>query len=61
MPQFTSPRPSAATSLRKPRNPLVAPAQLRQAGRHQPPKPRQTQTLALRSELRELWRPPSSD
>jgi hypothetical protein len=34
MPQFTSPRPINLT-LRKPRNPLVAPALLRQAGRHQ--------------------------
>lgn len=61
MPQFTSPRPPAANSMRKPRNPLVAPAQFRQAGRHQPPSTRQHQSLALRSELRELWRPPSSD
>lgn len=34
MPQFTSPRPSVSLSLRKPRNPLVGPALLRQAGRH---------------------------
>jgi len=37
MPQFTSPRP-LNLSLRKPRNPLVAPALLRQAGRHQTAK-----------------------
>ena len=61
MPQFTSPRPSAAIQLRKPRNPLVAPAQFRQAGRHQPLKARQQQTQSLRLEMRELWRPPSTD
>lgn len=61
MPQFTSPRPSAAIQLRKPRNPLVAPAQFRQAGRHQAPKQRQLQTQTLRIEMRELWRPPSTD
>ena len=33
MPQYTSPRP-IHLSLRKPRNPLVAPTLLRQAGRH---------------------------
>ncbi len=60
MPQFTSPRPSGP-QLRKPRNPLVAPAQFRQAGRHQAPKSRQLQGQALRTELRELWHPPSTD
>lgn len=60
MPQFTAPRP-ALTGLRKPRNPLVAPAQFRQAGRHQAPKPRQAESRSLRSALRELWHPPSTD
>lgn len=46
---------------RKPRNPLVAPAQLRQAGRHRPPSSRQLQGQTLRMELRDLWRPPSPD
>ena len=57
MPQFTSPRPLPA-AMRKPRNPLVAPAQLRQAGRHQPGHPRQDAQRALAQSLRELWRPP---
>ncbi len=59
MPQFTSPRPAALRSLRKPRNPIVAPALLRQAGRHQGPKPRQGAQAELRSALADLWRPPS--
>lgn len=61
MPQFTSPRPANRVQLRKPRNPLVAPTQFRQAGRHQAPTERQRQTASLRLELRELWRPPSTD
>ncbi len=61
MPQFTSPRPAAHVQLRKPRNPLVAAAQFRQAGRHQPPPQRQLQAQSLRLEMRELWHPPSTD
>lgn len=60
MPQYTSPRPAAPT-LRKPRNPFAAFGQQRQAGRHQPPHARQGAQRALKSELRELWHPPSSD
>lgn len=61
MPQFTSPRPAAAVALRKPRNPMVGPAQFRQAGRHQAPHARQQQQQQLRQSLHELWRPPSQD
>lgn len=61
MPQFTAPRPAAAGALRKPRNPLVAPSQFRQAGRHQSPHPRQLAQQQLRDGLREWLRPPSTD
>lgn len=36
MAQFTAPRPRQATTLRKPRNPHVAPSLQRSAGRHGP-------------------------
>ncbi|PZP32816.1 MAG: hypothetical protein DI603_09020 [Roseateles depolymerans] len=55
MPQFTSPRP-LQVQLRKPRNPLVAPAQQRQAGRHQSPRDAQAQRQQARLELRRLLR-----
>ena len=65
MPQFTSPRPALsaqAGALRKPRNPMVAPAQFRQAGRHQNQHPRQSAQAQLRASLHELfYRPPSHD
>jgi hypothetical protein len=60
MPQFTSPRP-LTVSMRKPRNPMVAPAQFRQAGRHQSGHPRQDAQRALALGLRELWSPPRKD
>ncbi len=52
MPQFTHARPLTAKALRKPRNPMVAPALLRQAGRHQSPNPRQSAQACIRQELR---------
>jgi hypothetical protein len=65
MPQFTSPRPALsaqAGALRKPCNPMVAPAQFRQAGRHQTQPPRQRAQQQLRQSLHELIdRPPSQD
>lgn len=61
MPQFTSPRPAAAGALRKPRNPMVAPAQFRQAGRHQAQNLRQSAKAQLRNSLHDLFRPPSHD
>lgn len=58
MPQFTSPRPMKL-NLRKPRNPLVAPAMKRHAGRHQSPDDaraqRQQARLALRRALRDRF------
>ena len=54
MAQFTAPRP-LLLKLRKPRNPLVAPAQQRQAGRHQGPDARQQARLELRRLLRERF------
>ncbi len=59
MPQYTAPRP-VLLSQRKPRNPFVAHGQFRQAGRHQPAHPRQSAKTSMKSELRELWHPPSS-
>ncbi|WP_156421829.1 hypothetical protein [Paucibacter sp. KCTC 42545] len=62
MPQFTSPRPlggPALLKLRKPRNPLVAPALMRQAGRHgssQAAK-RQRAQIELRQQIEALGRP----
>lgn len=53
MPQFTSPRP-LQLNLRKPRNPLVAPALKRQAGRHQSPQDAHAQRQRARLELRRL-------
>lgn len=56
MSQFTAPRPKLMQPGRKPRNPLVAPALLRQAGRHQAQRAaerqRAKQDLAL--EIRRL-------
>jgi hypothetical protein len=55
VPQFTSPRPMRiATS--KPRNPLVAPALKRQAGRHQSSKDAHALRQQARLELRRLLR-----
>lgn len=55
MPQFTSPRPLKLT-LRKPRNPVVAPALKRQAGAHRSPHDAQAQRQQARLELRRLLR-----
>ena len=55
MPQFTSPRP-LLLNLRKPRNPLVAPALKRQAGRHQSPQDAKAQRQQARLALRHLLR-----
>lgn len=55
MPQYTSPRAMTLT-LRKPRNPLVAPAMKRHAGRHQSPKNAQAQRQQARLDLRHLLR-----
>jgi hypothetical protein len=43
-------------TLRKPRNPLVAPALKRQAGRHQSPKEAQAKRQQARLDLRHLLR-----
>ena len=55
MPQFTSPRPMQVKTP-KPRNPLVAPALKRQAGRHQSPNDAHAQRQQARLELRSLLR-----
>jgi hypothetical protein len=55
MPQFTSPRP-LQIALRKPRNPLVAPAMKRQAGRHQSPQDARSLRQKARLDLRHLLR-----
>lgn len=55
MPQFTSPRPLQLT-LRKPRNPLVAPAMKRHAGRHQAPQDARSLRQKTRLDLRHLLR-----
>ncbi|RZL36483.1 MAG: hypothetical protein EOP35_10920 [Rubrivivax sp.] len=55
MPQFTSPRPMRINAP-KPRNPLVAPALKRQAGRHQSPNDAHAQRQQARLELRRLLR-----
>jgi hypothetical protein len=54
MPQFTAPRPQLLM-LRKPRNPLVAPAQMRQAGRHgaSAKAQRQQAKLSLRKQVQQ--------
>ena len=65
MPTFTARRPStlaapaapAAPAAHKPRNPLVAPALMRQAGRHASAKPRQAARRALKQQLTELDSP----
>ncbi|QPF75782.1 hypothetical protein G8A07_24595 [Roseateles sp. DAIF2] len=56
MSQFTAPRPQLSLSLRKPRNPLVAPSLLRQAGRHDAASKSQRQQAktALLKEVRQL-------
>lgn len=55
MPQFTSPR-AQTIQLRKPRNPIVAPALRRQAGAHASLKhpSRQQASHALRNAVRSL-------
>lgn len=55
MPHYTAPRPMQL-SLRKPRNPLVAPALQRQAGRHQSPQDARAQRQQARLDLRRLLR-----
>src|SRR5882724_5340675 len=55
MPQYTSPRPMNL-ALRKPRNPCVAPALLRQAGRHQSPRDAVSQRRSTRTELAQQLR-----
>ena len=57
MPQFTAPRP-INLQLRKPRNPLVAPALMRQAGRHDAGSPRQTARRDLHKQIQLLGLPP---
>ena len=58
MPQYTSPRPTLSVQLRKPRNPLVAPSLMRQAGRHgaSAAGQRQQAQQALRRELQQSAR-----
>lgn len=53
MPQFTSARP-LSIPLRKPRNPVVAPALFRQAGRHQ--SQRDAQRQQIKAQLHRLLR-----
>ena len=55
MPKFTPLRPMALT-LPKPRNPLVAPAMQRHAGRHQSPSDAGAQRQQARLHLRRLLR-----
>ncbi|MFN3861261.1 MAG: hypothetical protein ACK4R2_07305 [Roseateles sp.] len=55
MPRFTSPRP-LQIQLRKPRNPLVAPACKRQAGRHQSATDARALRQQARLQLRRLLR-----
>lgn len=50
MTQFTSPRP-LTMKLRKPRNPLVAPALMRQAGKHGHLNSRGSQRQTARKDL----------
>jgi hypothetical protein len=50
MPQFIAPRP-INLQLRKPRNPHVAPALLRQAGRHAGANPRQAARRDLHKQI----------
>ncbi|RVT88684.1 hypothetical protein [Inhella crocodyli] len=61
MPHFTQARPMTAKALRKPRNPVVAPALLRQAGRHQGPHARQSAQSQLRHALQDLHPPTPHD
>ncbi|MBB4845524.1 hypothetical protein HNP55_004076 [Paucibacter oligotrophus] len=60
MPQFVSPRPQAQRLL-KPRNPLVAPALMRLAGRHGGPqtkgKQRQSAQRDLQKQIQTLGSP----
>jgi hypothetical protein len=53
MTQFTSPRPMSLR-LNKPRNPIVAPSLLRQAGRHALGNQRQAQRRDLHKQLLQL-------
>ncbi len=55
MRQFIAPRP-LRLHMRKPRNPLVAPAAQRDAGRHQSPNDAQAERQQARLELRRLLR-----
>jgi hypothetical protein len=55
MPQFVSPRPMKL-AVRKPRNPFVAPAFKRKAGRHQTGTEAHAQRQQARLELRCLLR-----
>lgn len=64
MPQFTSPRPHNQQRLLKPRNPLVAHALMRQAGKHGQQglaaRQRQAGQRELRHEILQVGRPDSS-
>lgn len=53
MAQFTAPRP-LNLQLRKPRNPHVAPALMRQAGRHDSGNARQSARRELQQQLLQL-------
>ncbi|MBV8503704.1 MAG: hypothetical protein JO006_18540 [Paucibacter sp.] len=60
MSRFVAPRPNASALLQrqaKPRNPLVAPALKRLAGRHQTGNLRQQATRQLREQLKTLDSP----
>ncbi|MDM4767957.1 hypothetical protein [Pelomonas sp. SE-A7] len=59
MPQFTSPRANGLR-LNKPRNPLVGPALMRQAGRHGSGAQRQQAQQRLHQELKLLGQPDRS-
>lgn len=59
MPQFTSPRPNVLR-LNKPRNPLIAPALMCQAGRHGAGAQRQQAKARLQKELLQLGQPDRS-
>ncbi len=55
MAQFIAPRPQTLT-LRKPRNPLVAPSLMRQAGRHGGGNDRQRSQRELQQQIQQLGR-----
>lgn len=54
-------RPKATASARAPRNPYAAVCWQRPGGAHQAPHARQAAQARLKSDLRELWHPPSTD